>query len=223
MRVALALPGGQVLTRSPLGHSHHPVFISISFYFKAAVLPGSGMGYPASPPLEANASPVGGIPHRLQPTFSSPPLRMPSTPVYPLLLPHNHGGAPVTALLVPGCTLPSGRSRSSSEQPFSAPPSSPSSNVLNKSYSLTALPMLLPLPAELPLVIQQIPAFQGPAQAPLPHQKAFPGQPSSVPLQSPCSPYQVICTVSSSCPHVCVPTTGEASRFLDDTNGTLIH
>ena len=81
--------------------------------------------------------------------------------------------------------------------------------------------MLLPLPAELPLVIQQIPAFQGPAQVPLPHQKAFPGQPSSVPLQSPCSPYQVIFTVSSSCPHVCVPTTGEAPRFLDDTNGTL--
>lgn len=59
VRTALALPGGQVLTRSPLGHSHHPLFISISFYFKAGVLPSSGMGYPASPPLEANPSPAG--------------------------------------------------------------------------------------------------------------------------------------------------------------------
>lgn len=117
VRVALALPGGQVLTRSPLGHSHHPLFISISFYFKAAVLPGSGMGYPASPPLEANASPAGGIPHSLQPTFSSPPPWMPSTPVYPLLLPHNHGGAPVTALLVPWIHCP----QDGASAPWSSP------------------------------------------------------------------------------------------------------
>lgn len=57
--MALALPGGQVLTRSPLGHSHHhSLFISISFYFKAGVLPGSGVGFPASPPLEAKPSPA---------------------------------------------------------------------------------------------------------------------------------------------------------------------
>ena len=58
MSVALAFPGGQVLTGSPLGHSHHhPLFISVSFYFKAEALPGSGVGYPASP-LATKLSPA---------------------------------------------------------------------------------------------------------------------------------------------------------------------
>ena len=57
--MVLALPGAQVLTRSPLGHSHHlSLFISISFYFKAGVLPGSGVDFPTSSPLEAKPSPA---------------------------------------------------------------------------------------------------------------------------------------------------------------------
>lgn len=100
--MTLALPGGQVLTRSPLRDSHHPLFISISFYFKAGVLPGSGMGYLPSPLLKANPSPAGWDPSEA-PTYFLQPHHSgcPAPPVYPTLLPHNHGGALVTPLLIP--------------------------------------------------------------------------------------------------------------------------
>lgn len=109
VRAALALTArGQVLSGSPLRHLHHPLFISVSSILRQEVLPGSGVGYPASPPLEAKplTCRVGSLTgSNLRPPAPAavwagvwendcwPPHGPPAS--------HNHGGALVTPLIKP--------------------------------------------------------------------------------------------------------------------------